>query len=740
MPAAKLETYCRTLAVYAAGSFYCVPVFAEEGALRQFLTLDLQELLTIHTAAASRATEPAVYAPAKITIVKRQQIRDRGYQNLFELLRAEASVDAHSMSHETTFNRIAIRGIEGNAKFLIQLDGFPIGSPAGDPVAVLDNFPLFDAERVEIVFGPASALYGANAFTGVINIVTRTDQSEEREAGAYLGGDRYRYLFGSAKSTFDNGSWIAFSGHRQKSENPNLPNYYDEYRLDDLNDFSGNTVVPAGQRSGYFGETESYSLSLTLGLSESFTAGYHESMFGSPTSTGLNPDFVDYSSRASWRSVIRNMFSRYALRLSDSVSTQLQASYSFYEVDEKSAFNNIFSGYTDGYKYARAESTKADVQLVYDFNDENRFVLGGTVESIYAIPKTTDLSSPFVTNRTAQEQQHFYPGTNNTLPVKYYTSNYTNASLFGQYRRSWTSRTDTIFGIRYDENSRYGTSTNPRLGIVNKFSESTTFKLLYGEAFIAPAPEFTFEHFGSFTGATDSEGRYLSNFFFIPNPDLKPEELKTIEANVIFVPNPNISVSASIYSSRVNDVILNSAMSTPDSEFIAGGFIAATSQNSNVGDLEVYGFDSSVSFVRRVENAVVTTWGNYSYTDGELRDTVRNLIVDLPFVARNKIKVGLTYRYKARYFVSPIVYWIDDTSTDVVDIVVGGVNARQSRGYTLVGLNAGIDELLPGLALTLKIDNLLDERYYNAGTGVNITFAQSPQNPRRATLGLRYEF
>ena len=133
-------------------------------------------------------------------------------------------------------------------------------------------------------------------------------------------------------------------------------------------------------------------------------------------------------------------------------------------------------------------------------------------------------------------------------------------------------------------------------------------------------------------------------------------------------------------------------------------------------------------------------WGNYSYVDGEFEDTARNIEAELPLISKNKVKLGVSYRYKGKYYLSVNTNWIDSTSTDTPDIAVGSTKSKEARSYTLVGLNAGVDDILPGLSLNLRVENLLDRKYFNAGTGVNITFAESPQNPRVISFGLKYKF
>ena len=703
--------------------------------------LDMEKLMNMDITSASRRSEAVMDAPANVVIVTKQEIHERGYLNLLDLLRGEAGIDTHEYSHETTYSRIAIRGVVGNNKFLIQQDGISIGSPAGDPIPIADNISLMNAARVEIVFGPGSALYGANAFTGVVNIITDTGNTNESRLGTYMGKNNYRYLYGQSNYQLSEKVSFNFFAHIHESDNPDLSKtYQDIYNLGELVDFDSNVVIPADQREGYYSDTNSHSISLRMDVGDDFSLGYHQSQFESPTSTGLDPNRVDYASKASWASLIGTIYSRYETDIDATTSTRILFTHSFYEVDPASKFNNLFSNYDNGYKYAKTDKTELDAQLNFEFNEDNKFVIGGVIEQVISLPKTADLTEPYNSNITSQEQVLYYGGTNDTLPVKFYNTSYSNVGAFLQYRRSWSNTFDTILGARYDNNSRYGSSLNPRIGIIHKPDNRMTFKLLYGEAFLAPAPEFTYEHFGAFTGTTNTQGDYVSNFFFIPNTDLKPEEIQTLEANYSYLFSSDFLFGLSIYHSQVDNLILNTSTPIPESDFIEGGFITATSHNDNVGDLDVTGMDIKFSYQSRFKRSSLKAWGSYTYTEGSMRDTLRNLKVDLPFVAKNKVKLGFTYSYRKKYYLTPLINWIDETSTDVPDLSPGQTGSKVSREYTLVDLNAGMKDIVQGLSLNLSVRNVLDKKYYNAGTGVNITLAETPQNPRLFTLGLTYEF
>ena len=87
-------------------------------------------------------------------------------------------------------------------------------------------------------------------------------------------------------------------------------------------------------------------------------------------------------------------------------------------------------------------------------------------------------------------------------------------------------------GARADYNTRYGATFNPRLGVVARPTSRTTLKLLYGSAYLAPSPFQSNVHFGSFY-STDGGQTYASSYWHLSNPDLKPQQKKTIEVNLL---------------------------------------------------------------------------------------------------------------------------------------------------------------------------------------------------------------
>ena len=68
---------------------------------------------------------------------------------------------------------ITVQGTRGAGRVVLLLDGIRVSSPTNEPLPILANYPIHNARQVEIVYGPASALYGADAFSAVINIISK---------------------------------------------------------------------------------------------------------------------------------------------------------------------------------------------------------------------------------------------------------------------------------------------------------------------------------------------------------------------------------------------------------------------------------------------------------------------------------------------------------------------------------------------------------------------------------------
>ena len=139
----------------------------------------------------------------------------------------------------------------------------------------------------------------------------------------------------------------------------------------------------------------------------------------------------------------------------------------------------------------------------------------------------------------------------------------------------------TSVALRYDQNSRYNGTFNPKLGLVFKPADKITTKFLYGSAFLAPSMFYAGQHFGSFSGKDGNT--YTSTYFMIPNPNLKPEKIDTFEFNADYQLNKDFNIGLNFYHNTLKGIIFPSKTATAVSDYIPGGSITETYHHDNVG-------------------------------------------------------------------------------------------------------------------------------------------------------------
>ena len=130
----------------------------------------LEELSNIQVYSASKHMQSASEAPASVTVVTADEIQKYGYRNLADILR---SVPGFYVTYDRDYTFVGVRGFgrlgDWNSRILVLIDGHRINNNVLGQ-AMLGNEFLVDVdmiERVEIVCGPSSSLYGANAFFAV---------------------------------------------------------------------------------------------------------------------------------------------------------------------------------------------------------------------------------------------------------------------------------------------------------------------------------------------------------------------------------------------------------------------------------------------------------------------------------------------------------------------------------------------------------------------------------------------
>ena len=716
------------------------PPYASSNNIDRLLSMSIEELMEVEVVTASKSIEKLIDAPSTIIVVTKQQISERGYVNLLDLLQDLPGIGVYRNNGEEDKSLITVRGNQGNNKFIILMDGVKISTATNEKIPIEDNFPLYLAKQVEVIYGPASALYGADAFTGVVNIITEgTEELDGFTVSATVGTDGYTYGYFKGGAQIADNIKLVIGGHYHRSDNPDLAEKYpDDYIWGDKVKF-GTVVIPANLTTDSFSaKTSSHNVHLGLEIANNFELGFRQSLYIHQTDNGVQPSTAVFGD-APWQTMLRTFYGKYRFAIADKISGETTLAYNTYEVLPASGYNNLFVDFQRTYKYARDSMFKFEQQLNYKINAEQRITLGFSFEDYYALPKTADLTKPYDPNTPSADQNFFYIGTDDTLPLEIYEVKYQNTAVYLQLQSSWHEKISSTLGARLDENTRYGNSLNPRAGLVLKPMEPTTIKLLYGESFLAPSPKITYSPFGSFDGDPDSDGVYEAGFFHLPNPDLKPEKARYWELNITQIITSNLILTATGFHNTVDDIIFPEYLTNVPFEGNTNYMISTAEINVNQGKATIYGGDMRIDYAHLLSGGSgLKFWASYSIVDGTI-DQGDGTKLELPYIAPTKIKGGITYRY-GKFTFTPRIHVISESTHNAID-ANDSTKRQKVDGYTLVHFTARGNSLYKNLSVILDIRNLFDAKYHSPGgaSGPTAAFIAAPQDTRRITLGLEYK-
>ncbi len=708
--------------------------------VQDLLPLSLDEIFATPVVTASRHRETRAESPAHIMVFTRDQIRERRYKNLADLLEDLPGVDFQRGTKSSAYNNFAFQGHVSNNKILILQDGVRIDHPAGGKIPVAENYALYHAKQVEVLYGPAAALYGADAFAGVVNVITG-QPAENEGAWVSAGGGSFGSMESSLLAGVRLNERIALTvgGHKQRSDGARLDQYYPkDFPRVDAKTFSGAVAAPAAARENYAGGNASDSLYARLDVGDDLTLGYYRNYFRSLTSTGDRPDTALYLADANWNTAIETMYGALRFELTPALKGELVVDYSGYEVDPRSKYVNIFTDFQDhGYDYAKAWRRGIEQNFNWRFDGAHTVLAGIGYKEYYAL-EIPDFPKPYDTGSPRDAQGVTYPNT--TLPIASFEARYSNTSAYFQLQSKWNKAFSTMAGVRYDRNSAYGGSLNPRLGLIWRNAPNSDLKLLYGEAFRAPSAEESFSTFGTFSGARNSDGLYLGSNFRSPNFGLKPETSRNLALTWDWRPRSNLNFIANLYYAEIDNLIVTRDQAVP-TQYIPGALLSQSSIKDNAGKESHRGADFILHWRNQFSNAWSSdSWGGYSYVAGQVRESPNGIDLDQSYIAEQKLKLGTTFRYRNRFTVTPKLYLIGATTTGRSDKTRPGERLT-TPGHAVMNLHFGVHKLADrNLSAYLDIYNLFDRRYYAAYGSSSTTFVNMPQPPRSFMLSLEYRF
>lgn len=757
------------------------PTSDPDAEIFEMFDVSLEDLMNVGMVSASKKTQSVLDAPATAYVVTEEEILTRGYRNLVELLQDIPEVELQMNSNPEFRNMLSFRGVSGNEKILILMNGFRITPATGDFYTLGAQFSLANAKRVEIILGPASALYGVDAFGGIINIITENHQGGEALSGANITTSYG--AFATQNTSFSAGTKIdklnvSLSGHLHTSEEPNYSDYYPiEYGwyTDELK--PNGTVIespfyPEERTLTYFEERASGSFNgepvsqefkmpttaffVNADITyQDFNVGYIRHSERHSTAHGVRPRYTTYDKDAFSEMTqdviyLNHNFSSFDKKWN--LQTSLQHSY--FEINPNSNFISSVSRYQPGYFHSFAQSSKFQEQLQYDFNDKFSVTAGFNYEALSSLPRTGLMTKPFDKNEPAHEQDLYFVGAagydpqvandtfniNQTFEMPLFYLNYQNYGTYLQTQWAPSKKWQITAGSRYDYNTRYGGSINPRFGLVFKPNKKLHFKFLYGEAFLAPSPAKAFMQGGAIYA---NDGNQISaDFFRLPSPHLEPEDLNSIEVSAQWFITSNLSLGVNVFNTYINNAIDVFGFSTDPNYPGAPPNLSSTKFefSSNVGETDILGITTRINYLKKFGRAKARIYGAFSIIDGatydyNFEDLELSTFNFTYYQSYTTFKGGIDYTHP-KFSLSLRVISTGETYSNVEDPLG---NKYFNFGYTVMNLTARyniINTTDNHLSIFLKGTNITDNRYYNVYAGSDEGMPLTPQDPVRIDGGL----
>lgn len=525
------------------------------------------------------ASQPIARAPAVATVITAQDIEAIGATDLDEILE---TVPGLHVSHSALGYApiYTIRGIatQYNPQVLMLTNGIPMTSVfAGDRGNIWGGFPVENIARIEIIRGPGSALYGADAFSGVVNIVTKTASDiDGTRIGMRLGsfGSRNVWLLhGDQVGPIEVAGYLSVA----KTNGATEPIRSDAQTALDAVTGTNASLAPGSTHLGFDSIDAGLDMSLNKWRFRTALKRRDNGETGPGIAQAIDPAGRNFSERITADVTYQDK------DFAEDWDITVQASY--FHLNEKSRLTLYPAGanfglgaFTDGvignpYKWER--HARFSVSAFYTGFEKHRIRVGAGYgkDDLYKVKETKNYEyvglalSPLGTLVEATGADAFMAPHTRTVRYAY-------------LQDEWNFATDWTLtgGIRRDNYSDFGSTTNPRLAIVWDAAYNLTAKLLAGRAFRAP----------SFV-----ELYNVNNPVIVGNPDLKPETISTIEAAVSWQPTGDLQLNANVFRYKMRDII---------------GYVANVAQNTGSQTGRGVELEAAWDIGRRLKLT-----GNYAY-------------------------------------------------------------------------------------------------------------------------------
>lgn len=663
---------------------------------------------------ASKRPERISQAASIISVITEEDIQKMGARTIMDVLRTIPGIEI--VKDLNSLSQIVVRGFrsETSSGVKILIDGHTLNDPmSGGATWFYDDLPLKNVRRIEIIRGPASAVYGANAFVSVVNILTKNAQDinglEVSAAAGNFETFNASFLFGKMLNELEMtlyADYMTTEGAERFFREDAL-SIYDRYTALD-------GITPISLAPGEFQEArEKVDLAYTLSLRGFSLRGRFINKHREP----FLPYFTDLAAlNTTSNEDLQHSYLELEYRqfFTERLELSTKAYIDYFHVD---TFEQVAQGitlfipqqqllgtYPNGIMTkVQAESYRIGVeeQINIRLFEHNDLTLGAAyqywdIRNVSFQTNVVNLELGLPPDQLVDIEE--------LEPEVDLSESRTIFSIFAQ--DSWKIRqtVDLTLGLRGDFFDDMGGVLTPKVGMVYEATPSLNLKVLFGSAF----------RLFSFLESVDSES----------DEDMT-EELRTFELGMSYQPLDWVTAELNYFYTDINELI-----QVTEGEDTGAYPIETTQIYQNIGGIDVHGVEFELQGTAEQEiglgiipRIIQTAFRiNYSYQDARDAETDRKV----PNIARHKANIGLDFILSAEKrpderfnALSRIFRTVSDVFSLSFNLFLCGERARSAddlraplEGYKVLDMSLTAHDVLhKGLNLSFSIKNMLDEEY-----------------------------
>ncbi|NTW51870.1 MAG: TonB-dependent receptor [Chlorobiaceae bacterium] len=464
---------------------------------------------------ATRTPNPVSRLPLAVEVITRAQIEESGALNLADILAEAQDVNAV----EPTNGRLGVammRGLDSRMT-LVLIDGVrPTSGFQG--YIDLHEIPSGIIDRIEIVRGAGSALYGSDAVGGVVNVITRKP-GREAQAGLTVSGGGSRY--GQA-GTVQTDGWA--TGTTGRLGYAVAGSWYDRGRYD--RDTSDLTTDGDDKRIASGSVALTYALTPDVKLTSGTIYAYNTLDGIRAQATGNFDRFVESTRLMAYAGaeIRTGTVSNLSLRVSRSTydwSSDMNnlGGLPYVTTAIASGIKTTTNNYTSTLTKVSQDASQFDAQWTGMLSDTHRLTTGVEYRSENREDYSKTTTRKVVTkNNVSTGVITSGPTTTSTTDLSRLSHDSSNLGLFAQDEFHVSEPLSFIAGVRFDDHSDFGSEFSPKIASVLRIDEHLKLRATYGEGFRAPSL------YELYTGSVQSRKSII-----LANPDLAAETSRSFE-------------------------------------------------------------------------------------------------------------------------------------------------------------------------------------------------------------------